>query len=275
MAGGKWQIGLDIQLHGCYAIAVVRHRGGYQLRGGWHLPLPADEPLSGEPVLPGSRLESLRRWRALLPRRFSLRVALPAARVLQRSLPAPAAQLQEPHREAFLLTQAARLFPLDRDALVFDYRTPPGQPQQVVVTVAHRQELAAWLARLQGTGLQPDAVDIAPCALHYIGALANVPPDALMLHHLPQGWLWVTPRTLPFQYGMAGSAEHAAAVQAALPEPLQSRPCFFSSALPEPVPEGMQGWAPFSRLPGALPAETVPGAFVLAAGLAVRPEDRE
>ncbi|PLR35833.1 pilus assembly protein HofM [Chimaeribacter californicus] len=276
MAGEKWQIGLDIQPHAYYAVAVARQRGGWQLRGCWHQLLPGHEPLSSGLPVPEIQTEALRRWRAGLPRRFSLRVALPAARVLQRTLPAPAPQLREPHREAFLLAQAARLFPLDRDALVFDYRTPSGQPEQVLVTAAHRQELAAWLALLQQAGLQPDAVDIPPCALHYIGELAGIPAEALMLHHLRQGWVWVSPRDRAFQFGIIDAAENAGDVLAALPAALHALPCFFSSALGEPVPDGMHGWSPFSRLLGAAPAESEPpGAFALAAGLAVRPEDRE
>jgi len=276
MAGEKWQIGLDIQPHAYYAVAVARRQEGWQLRGCWHQPLAEPAALSGSPPTPETQKAALRRWRAGLPRRFSLRLALPAARVLQRALPAPSPQLREPHREAFLLAQAARLFPLDREALVFDYRTLPGQPEQVLVTAAHRQELAAWLALLQGAGLQPDAVDISPCALHYIGALAGVPADALMLHHLRQGWVWVSPRDRPFQFGIADVAENAGEVLAGLPAPLRSLPCFFSSEPGAAVPEGLHGWSPFRRLLGAAPPEgEPPGAFALAAGLAIRPEDRE
>ncbi|PLR54431.1 pilus assembly protein PilM [Chimaeribacter arupi] len=276
MAREKWQIGLDIQPHAYYAVAVVRRRGEWQLRGCWHQPLADAALLSGGLPSPDIQKETLRRWRGGLPRQFSLRLALPAARVLQRTLPSPAPQLQEPHREAFLLAHAARLFPLDRDALVFDYRTAPGQPEQVLVTAAHRQELAAWLALLQAAGLYPDAVDISPCALHYIGALSGVPADALMLHHLRQGWVWVSPRHRPFQSGMADAAENAGDVLAALPAPLRALPCFFSSEQTEPNPDGMQGWTPFASLPGACPTEGAPpGAFALAAGLAVRPEDHE
>lgn len=270
MAGERWQIGLDIQPHGWYALAVVPRRRGWQVKGCWQQALPGEDAPGGLPAT-APLVASLRRWRQALPRRYSLRLALPAERVLQRILPAPDTQLRAPYRETFLLNQAAKQFPLAREALALDYRSPSSQPQQVVVTAAPQVDVAAWLEVMAASGLAVEVLEIAPCALQASARLAGLSAGHVLVHRFWHGWLWVAPRSQPFQFGVAAADTP---LETLLPVTLHGAPVAFSSVL-DAAPPGVQAWSPLATLSEAtLPTGTPAAAFVLAVGLAVRPEDR-
>ena len=221
----------------------------------------------------------LRQWRTRLPRHISLRIALPAQRVLQQTLPLPDKRLREPVRHDYITTQGLKQFPLDSQTLVMDYRQALPNTHQLLLTAARQQELQQWLQCLQQAGLQPQVVDIVPNALCMMAGFAGLAPEAGLLHRLEQEWLWIAPRTTPLTYGMlptkdTESAQQAlAAMRQACPA-MGAKDVYYSGVLAEAPPEGAIPWSPltvFSQLHPPLPA--LPMAFVLAGGLALRRED--
>lgn len=292
-----WQVGLDIQTGFARAIAVQRRRYGWQLRHWWQHPLPPSTLREGMLHQTEPLIALLSQWRATLPSDISLRICLPAQRIMQLILPEPDALLREPQRSAFLFANAAKQFPLSIQSLVMDYRTDPCGDKNVVVTAARQQELQHWLACLSQAKLFPQVVDIAPCALQIAASLAGLQAETPLLHQLTEGWLWASPTGLPFQFGIFDAdmfdanifdaEEHGSekiTVSATPGEAIRqqyraAKLCaegvYYSSETGTVVPAGMSGWSPFSALAQmSPPLPAIPSAFVLATGLALRPDDR-
>lgn len=274
-----WQVGLDIQSRSLRAIAVQRRRSGWQLRHWWQQTLPCPVLRDGYLDQSESLIPLLRQWRTRLPRHISLRIALPAQRVLQHRMPAPDPRLQEPARSGYITTQGAKQFPLDSQTLVLDYRASSPQATSLLLTAARRQELQQWLHCLQQADLHPQIVDITPCALLSMAVCAGLAPEAALLHRLDDQWLWLAPRTEPFTYGQWGIETIPHAVQAlnavrAACQSVGDKEIYYSGVLEEPLPEGALAWSPFSAFRYLHPPlPTLPQAFVLAGGLALRAED--
>ncbi len=279
MFSQTWQVGLDIQSNCVRALAAQRRRNGWQLRHWWQQALP--QPVLREGCMEGSEtlVAALKQWRIRLPRHISLRIALPAQRVLQQTLPLPDQRLREPVRHDYITTQGLKQFPLDSQTLAMDYRLAQPNTHQLLLTAARQQELQQWLQCLRQADLQPQVIDIAPSALCIMAGFAGLAPDAGLLHRLEREWLWVAPRTAPFTYGVlscrdVGNVSQALdAMRIACPM-LGAKEVYYSSVLDEVLPEGVMPWSPFtafSQLYPPLPA--LPMAFVLAGGLALRRED--
>lgn len=276
-----WQVGLDIQSHSIRALAAQRRRNGWQLRHWWQQRLP-------QPILRESQIDTsdllvswLKQWRIRLPRHISLRIALPAQRVLQQTLPLPDNRLREPIRHDYIISQGMKQFPLASQTLAVDYRQAKPNTHQLLLTAARQQELEQWLRCLQLADLQPQVIDIAPSALSQMAEFAGLDPQAGLLHRMEQEWLWVAPRTVPFAYGTlscqeAQSAGQALAmIQRECPALEAKKEVYYSTVLDESLPEAVMPWSPFtafSQLHPPLP--TLPSAFVLAGGLALRHEDK-
>ncbi|AHG19967.1 pilus assembly protein HofM [Chania multitudinisentens RB-25] len=275
-----WQVGLDIQSHCVRAVAAQHRRSGWQLRHWWQQALP-------QPVLRDGYLEQsetlitlLKQWRIRLPRHISLRIALPAQRVLQQTLSLPDHRLREPVRHDYITTQGLKKFPLDSQTLAMDYRLALPNTNQLLLTAARQHELQQWLHCLQQADLQPQVIEITPCVLCAMAAFAGLAPDVGLLHRLEQEWLWVAPRNTPFAYGVLPASENSSAQQAlvvmrAACPVLGNKVVYYSSVLDEELPTGTLPWSPFTafkQLHPPLPAQ--PMAFVLAAGLALRRGDR-
>lgn len=271
----SWRVGLDIQNSSVQALAVQRRRNGWQLRHWWqhHLPQPVLRDGCLEPS--ESLIEALRQWRIQLPRRISLRIALPAQRVLQHRMPQPDARLREPERNDYIISRGLKQFPLDGQTLALDYRPDAAA---LLLTAARRQELRLWLHCLHQADLHPQVVDITPCALRVMAAAAGLPAAAGLLHRLEQEWLWVAPGGA-FAYGVQPAGEHEGLTQAlralqAAALPGADLPVHYSSLLDDSPPTGCLPWSPlsaFCQLRPPLPAQ--PSAFSLAGGLALREED--
>ncbi|MFC0227783.1 type IV pilus biogenesis protein PilM [Serratia aquatilis] len=276
-----WQVGLDIQSHCVRALAAQRRRNGWQLRHWWQQELP--EPVMREGYLEQSDIliTALKQWRARLPRHISLRIALPAQRVLQQILPLPDSRLREPVRHAYITTQGLKQFPLDSQTLVMDYRQAHPNTHQLLLTAARQQELQQWLQYLLQANLQPEVIDITPSALRMMAGFAGLAADVGLLHRLEYEWLWVTPRTEPFSYGVlpakeAEGVDQALSLIGATCPALATKGVYYSSVIDEvlPVGTGAIPWSPFTAFSQLYPPlPTLPGAFVLAGGLALRGED--
>lgn len=274
-----WQVGLDIQSHSIRALAAQRRRNGWQLRHWWQYLPPKSVLRDGYLDDPETLIAVLKPWRTRLPRHISLRIALPAQRALQQTLPLPDHRLGEPVRHAYITDQGLKQFPFESQTLVMDYRQASPNVHQLLLTAARKQELEQWVQCLQQANLQPQAIDITPCTLYMMAKFAGVPPTAALLHRLESEWLWVASRTEPFAYGVVPMMK-STGVQQVLAEMRSVRPAlaeteiYYSTVLDELLPEGVIPWSPFtafSQLHPPLPL--LPMAFVLAAGLALRPED--
>lgn len=246
-----WQVGLDIQSHCVRALAAQRRRNGWQLRHWWQQTLP--QPVLREGCLEqtDALIQALRQWRVQLPRHISLRIALPAQRVLQHQMPLPDARLKEPLRGDYITSQGLKQFPLDSQTLALDYRQALPEHATLLLTAARQQELQQWLDCLRHANLQPQVVDITPCALRVMAEAAGVSADAGLLHRLDDEWLWVAPHRVVFAYGIvpireaAGASQALAAMNAACPS-LGEDQIYYSSVMDEPPPPGSLPWSPFS-----------------------------
>ncbi|KAB8305961.1 MULTISPECIES: pilus assembly protein PilM [Rahnella] len=273
-----WQVGLDIQAGFARAIAVQRRRHGWQLRHWWQHPLPDFTLREGILHESAPLIAILSCWRKTLPALISLRISLPAQRIMQQRLAVPDSRLREPARSAFIFASAAKQFPLSIEHLVMDYRADPHGDNQIVVTAARQQEIEQWIACMAQARLFPDIIELAPCALHVAAHAAGLPGDALLVHPMDDAFLWASPHSLPFQFGLFSHGEIE--TESSLLEKVRaqyraaslcSRDVFFSGESPQPL---MQNWSPLSaigQLSAPLPAN--PGAFAPAVGLALRQAD--
>ncbi|AYC20888.1 hypothetical protein DZA65_04045 [Dickeya dianthicola] len=294
MAYPIWQVGLDIQNGFMRALAVQRRRHGWQLRHWWQLPLPSGTLSGGSLHHPAALCTVLRQWRQELPRFVSLRLGFPASRVLQQRLALPDRRLREPQRGEYIGKMAAKVLPVSGDDLALDYRPDPQTPNRLLVTAARQTELHVWLDCLRDAGLQPDAVDITPCALRCMAAQAGLATDRLLLHRFDDHWLWVAPLGEPLAFGtfypddiypdnMTSRSDGGATTPDVLKyvstcyQNNASHQAYFSASAPEymqQVPATLIPWSPlsaFDRQQPPLPA--FPAAFAIAGGLAIRPED--
>ncbi|MBX9446903.1 type IV pilus biogenesis protein PilM [Dickeya chrysanthemi] len=289
MAYPIWQVGLDIQNGFIRAMAVQRRRYGWQLRHWWQLPLPDGTLRGGSLHHPTELCTVLRQWRQELPRFVSLRLGFPAPRVLQQRLAMPDRRLREPQRGEYIRKMAVKALPVSGDDLALDYRPDPQTPNMLLVTAARQTELDIWLHCLRDAGLQPDAVDITPCALRCMAARAGLADDRLLLHRFDDHWLWVSPLKAPLAFGTFHPDDMADGATDIQVEPDLIKyvsTCYQKEVSPvaylsASTPAGLQhtsaslaAWSPltaFSQQRPPLPA--FPAAFAIAGGLAIRPED--
>lgn len=281
MSFQRWQVGLDIQDSSIRALALQRRRQGWQLRHWWEARLPPGILHNGGLLQPIALSARLADWRKRLPRTISLRVAFPVQRVLQQRIRAPDQRLREPARSGFIAASAAREFPLDSQSLTLDYRGSGSDDAALLLTAARRAELDGWQHCLASAGLYPQVIDIIPCALRRMAQAAGVPGSALLVHHLNDAWLWVSPVNQAFYYGLLPDEtlrEPTSLAQslAELCVQFEVQVCAIacSGTNPLTLPVEVLCWSPLAALRYVQPPlPTSPAAFTLAGGLALRPDD--
>ncbi|MFV9670675.1 type IV pilus biogenesis protein PilM [Pantoea sp. KXB25] len=266
MAFHTWQIGLDIQNRQICALALQPRRDGWQLRHWWQQRLPQDtlrnDVLQSSPEL----LAALTAWRQRLPRRYSLRVALPARLVLQRQLPLPAQPLKAQALEHYVQAAARRLFPLEPAALALDYR-PAAQEGQLCVTAARLEIIEQWMTPLLQAGLTPQVFELTTDALKRLVRQAAWPPGAVLALHQDERWLWSDAHTAVDTAGVATPE----ALRQAFPDAPAVAWCAAGEAV---LPADATLFSPFDLFRYQQPPlPENPGAFVLAAGLALRGDE--
>ncbi|MBK0003086.1 type IV pilus biogenesis protein PilM [Erwinia sp. S38] len=275
MAFQTWQVGLDIQNGQLCAIAIQRRRNGWQLRHWWQHTLPQDTLRNGLVQRPEILISILQRWRRLLPSRIALRVGFPPQLVMQRQLSLPATHLREAARSDYIHAAAKRFFPIEPEALALDFRLSDGGENQLTLTATRREALQGWLDCLQQVGLIPDVIDLTPSALSVLARALMLAPDASLVHRLSDHWLWYSPQHAERPWGWCPRediADFSALQQRYLPP--QSA-VWYSSALDDAPPQGTMALSPFAALQFLQPPLPVcGGAYTIAAGLAMRPEDR-
>ncbi|WP_145600493.1 type IV pilus biogenesis protein PilM [Yersinia frederiksenii] len=288
-----WQVGLDIQMEAIRALAVIRRRYGWQLRYWWSQSLPSGVLREGILQQPDVVSDKLKLLRKQLPRHISLRIALPAQRILQQSLAAPDRRLREPEREGYINAAASRLFPVNSQELALDYRAGATPNGDLLITAARRSEILQWQTCLHRANLPSHIIDITPCALRYMATAAGLSGVYCLVYRLVNEWLWVSSSDMPFEFGVvaidldedgvAGRLSKEGKLLAALLAQLHARyakqnsvlaTIYYSSTLDEAPPENTIGWSPFTAFTQYQPPlPPLPAAFTLAGGLALRPAD--
>lgn len=274
MAFQTWQVGLDIQNGQLCALGIQRRRNGWQLRHWWQHTLPQDTLSHGLVQRQDILVALLQRWRRQLPSRISLRVGFPPQLVMQRQLALPTTQLREPERSSYITAAARRFFPIAPEALALDYRRGWGTDAPVYLTAARQEALHSWQNCLQLAGLTPQVLELTPAALFALADNLRLDPAAALVHRLSDHWLWFAPqhREQPWGWCPLDDAPDFATLQQRYLQ--ESSTLWYSSALAESCPPGSQLLTPLSVLQSYQPPmPACEGAFALATGLALRPED--
>lgn len=262
-----WQIGLDIQNRQCCALAILRRRQGWQLCQWWQQRLAQDTLRNGVLQSSPELLAVLTRWRKRLPQRYSLRVGLPAQLVLQHRLPLPELPLKEPALSRFVQAAAQRLFPVDPRELALDYRLDPAHGQ-LCVTAARLDVVKQWRTPLEQAGLKPRVFELATHALKIVAEQAQLAAGSVVVLRQDARYLWsdgINAASFAEEDGLQTLREQA------FPDVSHLFYCDADTLSP---PTGTRPFSPFQPFRYQPPLPDNPGAFVLAAGLALRKEDR-
>ncbi|TSJ53421.1 hypothetical protein FND52_15090 [Atlantibacter subterranea] len=189
MVSRVWKIGLHIQRDGIRAVAVQRRREGWQLKKWWYFPLSAATDCHGLIISNAPLIQALQTLRAELPAQHHLRVAFPARRTLQRTMPLPD-QLCESECQAYVTTATAKALQMAPESLFSDYR-PDAAQKTLSVTAAHRQEVGDVIALLERGGFSYYALTPDACALTSFFPYAAPQIQGIAACDGEQ-WLWAT-----------------------------------------------------------------------------------
>lgn len=274
MAFQTWQVGLDIQNGQLCALGIQRRRNGWQLRHWWQHVLPQDTLTNGLLQRPDAVVSVLRQWRKRLPYRISLRVGFPPQLVLQRQLDLPGTRLGEPERSSYITASARRFFPIELERLVMDYRQPQATPGQLCVTATRRDALQSWLDCLSDARLTPQVIELTPAALCAISQRLVTQPATALVHRLDDHWLWFAGDRAGQQWGWR-SRQEVPDFTTLRTQQLPDVATIYYSAISEDIPpSGTRPLNPLDTLAQKQPPLPLyAGAFTLAAGLALRPDD--
>ncbi|AXF78026.1 pilus assembly protein PilM [Erwinia tracheiphila] len=273
MAFKTWQVGLDIQNGQMCALGILRRRGGWQLRHWWQHALPKDTLIHGHLQQSGVLKTILQRWRKQLPSRISLRVGFPPQLVLQRKIDMPDRHLREPCCASYISAAAKRFFPVEPETLTLDYRQPELHDNQLWLTATRREALKSWTDLLQEADLYPQVMELTPAALCALAKHMLLTPGSALIHRLEDHWLWYCVKQQP-SWGWC-SLEDAPVFRILRQKYLSDQVSFhYSSMTATCLPEDSQWLNPFRVLAHQQPPlPMMPGAFSVAAGLALRPGD--
>lgn len=212
MAFKTWRTGVHIQQDSVLAVSITQERTGWRLRRWWHIPLATGILRDGKIIQPEQLVAALSEWSQALPHYHRLFIAFPAARTLQKTLPAPALTLRDSEQASWIASAMSRELEMPPEALCFDY-TQDTFSRSFHVTAAQNQEVAALLTL--GESLRLDVAAITPDA----AALANLqplldPPAQCVAWRDGQHWLW----SMRHQWGRkrADEAKDVAALAALL-----------------------------------------------------------
>ncbi|MBK5144067.1 pilus assembly protein PilM [Budviciaceae bacterium BWR-B9] len=283
-----WQVGLDIQEDSFCALAVQRRRYGWQLRHWYYQAVSSSSIGDKTAMLSPEIMTALSEWRRNLPRRVSLRIALPADVILQQSikLPEPSLSLQE---QTWLVEASmSKLFPLAARELAVDYRliSPVNSEQsdsgEIIVSATRKWVIEHWKTELARANIFPDIIDATPCVLRYMALSGGVPPDSLLVHQMYEKYLLVSPLNHPFYYQVIPDnsmtvlerIEYARQTYQQISDYAVDRVSYSGFPSPDIFPSHIQCWSPLVALQQMQPPlPDTPQQFVLACGLALRSED--
>lgn len=188
MAFKTWRTGVHIQQDSVLAVSITQERTGWYLRRWWQIPLAAGIIRDGQIIHPQQLVAALSKWSQTLPHYHRIFMAFPAARTLQKTLPAPALTLRDSEQASWIASAMSRELEMAPDALCFDY-VQDTFSRSFHVTAAQNKEVAALLTlaetlRLHVAAITPDAAALA----NFLPLLD--PPAHCMAWRDGQHWLW-------------------------------------------------------------------------------------
>lgn len=189
MASRVWKMGLHIQQDGVRAVALQRRREGWQLNKWWYFPVVNAVDHNGligdgEPLM-----TTLQALRAELPSQHHLRIAFPARRTLQRTLPLPD-RLCESECQAYVTASTAKALQMPPGSLLSDYSADAALTS-LSVTAAHRQEVSYVTKLMARAGFSQYALTPDACALTSFFPFAGPQVQGIAAYDGEQ-WLWAT-----------------------------------------------------------------------------------
>lgn len=189
MASRVWKMGLHIQQDGVRAVALQQRRQGWQLKKWWYFPLINATDHNGLIRSSEALLKTLQSLRAELPAQHHLRIAFPARRTLQRTMPLPGS-LCESECHTYVTASTAKALQMPPGSLLSDYY-PDVAHTSLSVTAAHRQEVDDVTTLLERAGFSHYALTPDACALTSFFHFAAPQVQGVAVYDGEQ-WLWAT-----------------------------------------------------------------------------------
>lgn len=280
MAFRQWQVGVDIQNGSFCALAIQRHRRGWQLRHWWQHSLPQDLLFRGRIQSPSILIAVLQKWRKLLPNDVSIRVGFPPQAVLQHCISEPVQRLCEPMLGRYVTAVAEKTFPVNPANLAFDYRVSDRSRGQLFLTATHTTVLTEWLNCLEKASLTPDVLELTLGGLSSLAQSIQFEPNCVLVHQIRDHWLWHIPdRQIGKSSGWCSNEGIQTLFELQRNDFPDIKTIYFSTSL-------LNGEEPYifsSKLKPLFPLRALQytqqplpdysGAFTIATGLALRPRD--
>ncbi len=283
MFAAKWNIGLDIHDNELYAIATVRRSSGWHLCGYWQKTL-TNKSKKLDTLLQPDWIKPLKEWRKTLPRKLSLRIALPVQSVLQQSITLPNIKFNKHELDAYITSVITKIFPFPANQLYYDYSLFMRQKEQMLlITAARRSDIETWQDYLCKAQFYADIIEIVPNAIRYAAMCANCLPNMLLAHNINAHWLLISPLSKEYQYTLQPIQQCPLSdliQQANKSLKLTSEPNINSILVsgkisPEWEPACYRSWSPFNAfVHSTKPLPTNVSMYVIACGLALREQDK-
>lgn len=188
MASRIWKIGIHIQWDGVRGVGLQRRREGWQLKKWWYFPLADATDRNGLSLIGEPLINALQTLRAELPSHH-LRIAFPARRTLQRTMPLPES-LCESECHDYVTANTAKALQMPPGSLFSDY-APNAARTTLSVTAAHRQEVDEVIGLIERVGFVHYALTPDACALTSFFPYAPPQIQGIAAWDGEQ-WLWAT-----------------------------------------------------------------------------------
>lgn len=283
MLSAKWYIGLDIANNNLYAVATMRRPSGWHLCNYWQKTLTNKSILTTDSVIHSDWIKYLQSWRKTLPKKISLRIALPVQAVLQKSVTLPNIKLRQHEVDCYVTSAITKMFPLPANELCYDYTLMSHkQYQRLIITAARRSDIDSWQDCLYQARLHADIIEIVPNAIRYAAISANCLPNMLLAHKLKSHWLLISPLSTEYQYSLQPVQQQPishlikqACKSLELKTEIDIKAILVSGQINnEWEPTCYQAWSPFSAFASyAITPPTNYSMYVIACGLALREQD--
>lgn len=274
MYSQKWNIGIDLCQTTIQLVAAKKSRKRWYLCECWQQNIQNEIASQSENNKHAILLKILKQWRRKLPKNCQVSIAFSSLRTLKQQFVLPTQlPLQQPELSWYLHTRAEKLFPLNSEEMVIDYRI---MDNHAYLNGVRKTEITFWQDLLHKSDFLLTAIDVAPCVLRYIARYAGLPDESWLVHYRQGEWLWAGPVSQPANYNQIQEGEITSLSQLI---PLLSEenaplkiPLYYISDRHEP--QALHSWhllQAFHNHTVKIPHQL--GDFVVAAGLALRHKD--
>lgn len=276
MYSQPWHIGIDLCQTTIQLVAARQNRKQWHLCECWQHPIPNEISNQSENEKRAILLDILVQWRRKLPKNCQVSIAFPSLRTIKQQIALPEQlTLQQPELGWYLQAQAKKLFPLNAEELIVDYRVIN---HSAYLNGVRRSEILFWRELFKNSGFVLIAIDVAPCVLRYLARIAGLPDESWLVHYRQGEWLWSGPVSQPATYNQIQDSDIATLTQL-LPLLTENNtphqyPVYYIGDHHQPQAE--HSWnllQAFQRHPMKIPHQL--GDYVIAAGLALRPKDSD